>query len=164
MAVDPAWAAFLDRQAIEEALRRYCRGIDRSDAQMLKSVCHADATCDFGIFKGRFAEFADWMVEQLSDVNLCVHMISNISIELQGPVAFGETYCLSVTDAGDTHHIVYNRFIDRFEKRHDAWLIADRLVVFDVSRIEPATARYGGTMGDALTWGRKDREDASYRS
>ncbi len=163
MNMDPAWQAFLDRQAIEEVLRRYCRGVDRGDVDLIKTVYHPDAIDDHGIFKGLGTEFAEWIVDVLKDTVQCMHMIGNISIDLQGDVAFVETYCLSINDTGTEHQTVYNRYIDRFEKRADEWRIAARQVVFDVSRVEPATKRYGGTMGDALTWGRKDKEDPSYR-
>ena len=46
-----ALRVLLDKQEIHEVLMRYCRGIDRCDAELLHSVYHPDATDDHGLFK-----------------------------------------------------------------------------------------------------------------
>ena len=43
-----ALRVLLDKQEIHEVLMRYCRGIDRCDAELLHSVYHPDATDDHG--------------------------------------------------------------------------------------------------------------------
>ena len=154
----------LDKQDIYEVLTRYCRGVDRGDAELIRSVYHDDAIDDHGIWKGLGVEFADWIVGVLKDTKQCMHLIGNVRIDLQGDVANSETYCISINDDGVKHQTVDVRYIDRFERRQNVWKIAARLVVFDVSRIEPRTESYGKGVGDLLTWGKKSRADASYRT
>jgi hypothetical protein len=124
--------ALLDRQQIYEVLTRYCRGVDRGDVELIRSVYHADATDDHGMFKGLGVDFASWIVEFLKDWKQCQHFIGNFNCNLQGDVAHTETYCLSISDDGQGHNsAVYNRYIDRFERRKGEWKIADRLIVRD---------------------------------
>lgn len=155
--------AFLDKQEIYEVLTRYCRGVDRGDVEMIKSVYHEDAIDDHGIFKGRGKDFAEWIVDFLKDIRQCQHLIGNVQIELDGDVAWSETYCLSISDDGERHQTVFNRYIDRFERRNGEWLIAHRLIAFDISRSDPVTESYGAELGDALTMGKRDKTDQVYR-
>ncbi len=55
-----ALARLLDRQAIEEVLARYCRGVDRCDVDTLASCSHSDGTDDHGTFVGNGQGFAAW--------------------------------------------------------------------------------------------------------
>jgi hypothetical protein len=43
----------IDKLEIHEVLTRYCRGIDRCDAELLESVYHPDATDNHGQFVGK---------------------------------------------------------------------------------------------------------------
>ena len=157
--------ALLDRRAIYEVLVRYCRGVDRGDVELIRSVYHDDAIDDHGMFRGLGIDFAPWIVDFLKDMGQCQHFIGNFTCDLQGDVAHTETYCLSISDDGrGLHTTAYNRYIDRFERRNGAWRIADRLVVLDVTRIEPATEQFGNRPGWEFTWERKDRTDPAYRT
>jgi len=155
--------ALLDKQEIYEVLTRYCRGVDRGDVEMISSVYHDDAVDDHGIFKGRGVDFAEWIVDFLKDIRQCQHLIGNVKIELDGDVAWCETYCLSISDDGKQHQTVFNRYIDRFERRRGEWRIAHRLIAFDISRSDPVTESYGAQLGDALTLGKRDKTDPVYR-
>ena len=52
--------ALLDRQAILDCMRRYCRGVDRRDEALILSVYHPDAIDDHGAFLGDPDEFIEW--------------------------------------------------------------------------------------------------------
>ncbi|HJY93624.1 MAG TPA: nuclear transport factor 2 family protein, partial [Streptosporangiaceae bacterium] len=39
-------------EAIRQAALRYCRGVDRLDAELMRSAYHNDATDDHGVFVG----------------------------------------------------------------------------------------------------------------
>ena len=52
------------REAIREAAMRYSRGVDRLDAELMKSAYWPDATDDHGRFVGNGWEFADRVVGQ----------------------------------------------------------------------------------------------------
>jgi hypothetical protein len=60
-----ALQVLLDKQEIHEVLMRYCRGIDRCDAELLRSVYHADAVDDHGQLNGKAADFIPWAIKAL---------------------------------------------------------------------------------------------------
>ncbi|MCK9470111.1 MAG: nuclear transport factor 2 family protein, partial [Porticoccaceae bacterium] len=60
--IDRELQEMLDRHKIYQVLTRYCRGVDRGDAALIKSVYHDDAIDDHGMFKGLGKDFADWIV------------------------------------------------------------------------------------------------------
>ena len=160
--------ALTDKQAITEVLHRYCRGIDRGDAELVNSVYHEDATDDHGIWKGPGISFAAWMLPQLALIP-CMHAVTNILIDLRGDIAFSEAYCLAFSagsainqENSEGNNTVMCRFVDRFERRNGEWKIADRKVLFDVTRRHKPELE-SGIQGPGLTWGRKDHDDLSYR-
>jgi hypothetical protein len=152
------------RHEIYEVVTRYCRGVDRGDAALVRSVYHDDAIDDHGMFKGRGIDFADWIVAWAAEnLRACQHFIGNHRCALDGDAAFAETYCISFSeDLTGTQATVYNRYIDRFEKRGGTWKIANRLVVLDISRTDPATPGFGDSKGWDFSWGKRDRTDPSY--
>jgi hypothetical protein len=61
MQADPA-QALVDRQAIQETLYRYCRGVDRMDRALTRDCWHADGSADYrGMFTGDVDALLDWM-------------------------------------------------------------------------------------------------------
>jgi SnoaL-like domain len=56
--LERAVVALQDRQAIQDVLMTYSRGIDRLDRELLLSVYHDDAIDDHGVFVGSPEEFA----------------------------------------------------------------------------------------------------------
>jgi len=161
MTIDEELRALLDREKIREVLTRYCRGVDRGDRELLKSVYHEDAIDEHGMFTGRGIDFADYIVDYLKDIP-CQHVIANHTCDLRGDVAFTETYCISFSEAGGVNATVFNRYVDRFERRNGEWRIAHRRVVLDLTRLDPATGRFGDADGFNFTWGCKGRSDPSY--
>src|SRR6266542_5294397 len=78
----------IDREAIREVLYRYCRGADRHDEMILRSVYHSDATDNHGSFKGRAADFVSWIMERGGASFLAgQHLIGNVLINLDGDTA-----------------------------------------------------------------------------
>lgn len=163
--LDDEMRALIDRQKIYDILARYCRGVDRGDVELIRSVYHDDATDDHGMFRGLGTDFASWIVDwEHENIKKCQHFIGNFSCDLQGDTAFTETYCISFSeDRTGRNATVYNRYIDRFEKRQDEWKIADRLVVLDLTRTDEAGPPFGDVPGWDFTWGTRDRNDPSYR-
>jgi hypothetical protein len=155
----------LSRAEIYEVLTRYCRGVDRCDADLIRSAYHPDAIDDHGMFKGLGVDFAPWIVAwERANIRQCQHFIGNFRCDIDGDVASSETYCISFSeDLGGSTAAVYNRYIDRFERREQVWKIADRLVVIDLTRIDDPAPPFGDVPGWNFTWGKRDRGDASYR-
>ncbi len=150
---DEALQALIDKQEIRDLLMRYCRGIDRCDKELLRSVYHPDATDDHGFFKGSVSEFLDWiMADLVNKYRLTMHSISNILIELEGDVAYGETYLhayhrIKKEEIDKEYDLVAGgRYIDRFERRNGVWKIASRRCVYDWFRRDPCTERWSSQL------------------
>lgn len=146
----------LDKQEIYEVLARYCRGIDRLDESLLRSVYHPDATDDHGFFRGKASDFIDWALDfSRAKMKSTWHVIMNVLMEVDGDTAHSEAYSVAyhrVKEEKDYDWIVGGRFIDRFERRKGEWKILKRRVVFEWSRKEPATEESGlsNLAGDIL--------------
>jgi hypothetical protein len=154
-----------DEAAIQRVLVRYCRGIDRCDEELIRSVYWPDATDDHGAYRGSGPGFAPWVVEALRTGTLATqHVLGQVAIERAGASAWVESYVLArhkVERHGSLALETFaGRYVDRFEKRDSEWRIADRRVVHDWSKIEPIAAEYPH---DRFEPGRRDRSDASYR-
>jgi ketosteroid isomerase-like protein len=154
----------IDREEIREVIYRYCRGVDRGDVEILRSVYHEDASDDHGMFKGTGFEFADWIVnfEPVKTARTCYHNVGNIIIDLDGDVAHVEAYAVSVRDDGVQVSTTHSRYIDRFEKRAGEWKIARRVVLKDGGFAVPSSPQGASQMSQAVTPGRRDKQDLSY--
>ena len=124
----------IDKTEITEAIHRWCRGCDRADEQLMASVYHEDAVDLHGPLEASGAEMSSMLAEFSHTVPYMSHHVSNILIEIEGDVAFVETYCLvtrygSESDGGMA--VMGARYLDRFERRRGEWKVADRKVVSD---------------------------------
>jgi SnoaL-like protein len=157
----------LAKQEIYEVLVRYCRGIDRTDEELVRSCYHADAFDDHGMFQGPAAEFAAYAVENLRTMERTMHCIHNVSIVIEDSAAASEAYCVAYhrmrsRDGGQSDHLVGVRYVDRFECRDGGpWLIAHRTVVYEWSRIDPVGREW--RMRPEYTVGTRDHHDRSYQ-
>jgi hypothetical protein len=154
----------LDEREIHDVLLRYCRGIDRLDEELLRSVYHDDAYDDHGVFKGSGPEFVDWVLPILRDqMQASMHLLSNVRIEVDGPFADCESYVIAhhrrTVDDRLVLDTVGGRYVDRMEKRAEQWRIARRVVVLDWSRIDTIEREFPM---DAYTQGLRSRDDLSY--
>ena len=158
-------AARLD---IAELLARYCRGIDRCDADELDRVFADDASLDYGSgAQGKAATCAGLLVA-VGAMRLTQHAIGNIIIEFEGSRARAETYCVALHILGEpgseTEMTVGGRYLDTLEERPEGWRIVERLYTMDWNRQGPATMRLEGGLYDILQrrGGRKP-DDPLYR-
>ncbi|HXC39107.1 MAG TPA: nuclear transport factor 2 family protein [Burkholderiales bacterium] len=156
----------LDKQACAELVYTLARGIDRMDEELIRSVFHADAVVDFGHFRGTAGEFVRWVMALLPSMKRTQHCICNQLIEVRGDVAHGESYVVAVHDmAGDKDMTMTfgGRYIDRFERRNGVWKNARRVVVSDWTSLVPSTDSWDRSPAAPRIFGRRDREDPSYR-
>jgi hypothetical protein len=154
----------LDKQAITEVIYRYCRAIDRLDVELFKSVYHPDAYDDHGRTKGTGHEFAEHAIEVLQPPQRTQHNITNILIELDGDIAWAESYVIAVhhfLEPAQTVLEVGARYVDRFERRAGVWRIANRVMVYEWSRELPVEREYATHA--LFEPARRDRTDISYR-
>jgi len=153
------------RAEIAEVVVRYCRAFDRCDEAMLRSCFHPDATHEHGSFKGLSQDFCTMGLALVRGVALTHHQLGPVSIELDGEVAYAETYFTSYHRlAGEPQEdrIMGGRYVDRFERRGGAWRIARRQGVNEWLRHEPAADR-GFFERPSSERGRRDRDDPAYR-
>ena len=124
------------REAIRDCLFRYCRGIDRADAAVLRSAYWPDAVDDHVLFNGNAYDFIDWCVPLLAQVEHSQHMLGNIQIELDGDIARVETYYHAYERRRRASSIPYEmfvggRYLDKFARRDGEWRILHRFVMWD---------------------------------
>jgi hypothetical protein len=124
------------REAIRDVLYRYARGVDRADVELLKSCYHPEAIDAHWTFIGNAHEFADEILKpnQMGQIPLLKHFITNIVIDLDGDRAFVESsfLCmldLPLEDGARAHLVSHGRYLDVFECRQGQWRIRSRLLV-----------------------------------
>lgn len=145
-ALDPRLQRLLDKQEIYELVCRYCRGLDRLDHALLRSVYHDDATDHRGFFTGDADTFCKFAIDVLSPMGGTTHTLGNVLIEFDeagdGTVAFGECYFTAWhrtdEDGLAKDFIVGGRYVDRYEKRDGVWKIAHRSELNDWTQTVPA--------------------------
>jgi hypothetical protein len=154
----------MDRQAIQDVLVRYCRGIDRCDAELLRSAYWEDGTDDHGSFSGNAWEFCDHVIPALQRMQRTMHLISNVHVELQGSTAKAETYCVAHHLLDDENEMVVGgRYLDLLEKRNEEWRIKTRVYVMDWNQNQPATVSWDNPFYSSLkTRGSRYPDDPWY--
>jgi SnoaL-like domain len=135
--------ALADKQEIFELSATYMRGLDRLDAELVKSVYYEDASDHRGFFTGTGWELAELAITMLKEHHFNHHMLGQANIKLEGDVAFGEVYFQAyhrVLDNGiERDFVVLGRYVDRYERRDGVWKIAHRSELNDFARMDPAT-------------------------
>ena len=159
----------LAREEIRQVVLNLARGTDRLDHELIRSCYHPDAVDDHNDFRGGPVEFADWVLEVLPHFQATSHVVGPPAIELDGDIAWVETYCVAhhvgnPDESGAASDMVLGlRYVDRFERREGAgWRIAHRVCAFDWSYGVPFDANAGYQFRDDFTVGRRDRSDVSY--
>ena len=122
------------RREITDCLYRYCRGIDRMDAELIRSAYHADGYDDHGdAFRGNVDDYVTWVLNVLAErFDSTMHTLSNISIDEDSGVAHVESYLIAyhVTKGGGSIKVFGARYVDKFEDRPGAgWRIVHRTLV-----------------------------------
>jgi SnoaL-like domain len=141
VSVSQAREEFADREAIRDCLFRYCRGVDRFDAELIRSAYWPGAMDYHTGFEGTVEHFIEWALPRLAAMEQNVHMLGNILIRIDGDRASVESYFWSVSVlVGEQPQqvLLCGRYLDTMEKRGDDWRIAERIVVHDWFNDGPA--------------------------
>lgn len=125
-----------DKEAIRDVIFKYCRAVDRADAELLKSCYWPDGFDDHGFYGGNAMEFADYVTPLLRKTLATTHAISNPIVEIDGEVACAESQVdvlhRVITETGKlVYEWIQCRYLDGFEKRMGEWRIKTRAVVAD---------------------------------
>jgi hypothetical protein len=173
--LDPEVRRLKDRRDIFDALKRYTRGADRHDKDLVRSAFWPEATISFGRAMG-LDEYVDWEEGELSGYAAHQHHITGQTIEIDGDTAHVESYVvyfLVPRDRGadtagaatpgrvllaEKTRLGSGRYVERWERRNGDWRILVREYVEDLALLGESVdlCANGGCFG---TW---DRNDLSY--
>lgn len=148
MGVDEAQLAqVVAKSAITDCLARLARGEDRRDADLIRASWWPDASFDYGVNKGSFPEYLDWVVPGADAITNTQHVLGQSHLEWDGDFAARvETQVISYhrvdMGAGEQDTVIGGRYLDRFECREGDWRIADRTMLYD----------WFQDWGDAIDW------------
>jgi hypothetical protein len=163
-----------DRQAIHDVIIRYCRGVDRSDPNLVLSAFHDDAIDNhFGVvlpFREAIGTLKSARSGSAPSKTKSMHNICNILIELDGDIARCETYVTVIVriphEGKDIDWTHAGRYVDRFERRNGDWRIAYRTVVYDLERFDEVIPAPNGLSQarylDNAVLGKRGLNDFSY--
>lgn len=152
-----------DRQAIYDVLKRYARGTDRHDADLIRSAFWPDAKVSYGA-PTSVEEFVKWGIEgHARAYEQNQHHITGQTVEIDGNVAHVESYVVYFLLAGKKpgdNIIGSGRYIERYEKRNGEWRIAVREYIRDA--LFKATPLRDLCPEPTGCVGKRDRSDLSY--
>jgi hypothetical protein len=158
-----------DERDIRRVVLRYCRGIDRLDADLVRSCYHPDATDEHGSFAGGVDAYVTWVFGLLDRYDSTFHLVANQLVDVApgGQVALSESYGIamhrSATPGPDggldpkRNLITGFRFVDRFERRSGEWRIAARVATTEWSRVDDEAGRW--PVPEHLRSGTRDATD-----
>lgn len=164
---DPALQHVLDRIAIEDCLHRYCHGVDRCDAELLRTAYWPDGTDDHVFWSGNAMDFVDFCIPVLKSRGQTMHAISNIMMRITDHTARVQCYYNAIERVirkdGSANDVTFlGRYLDRFEQRDGEWKILRREVVIDSWRIYSDSCDWErGIFGTQFQPGKRGGDDKS---
>ena len=118
--------------AIQQTTTRYCRALDWLDESLLRTCYTKDAAIDYGFYEGNVDGFYPVVMEIERATLHRTHFLSNTAIEVQGDVAEVESYGVATsTFDNKTLNIFGGRYLNRFQKMGQEWLISKSQYVLD---------------------------------
>ena len=134
--MDKDLAEMLDRDRIRTCLVRLARGEDRRNGEMIKASYWPDSITDYGVFKGDFQAYYDWVIPGADAITNTQHVLGQSHIELDGETARVETHVVSYHrvdyGGGDEHDTcIGGRYLDVMAKRNGEWRVAERTMLYD---------------------------------
>jgi len=154
----------LDLEDIRACLRRYTRGLDRHDVEMISSAFWPDAQVNYlDAFSGARDAFVAWgNAHHEAGYVVHQHHITNVNADIDGETAHVESYVLYfLRTKDDQQNVGSGRYIDKFERRDGDWRIVLREFLPEMYLSLPVGPRR--TVSDPPGRGRWDRDDISYR-
>lgn len=130
------------KERIRDVLCRYSRGVDRKDFEMVRSCYHPDATDDHGEYSGGIEGFIEYVQRAVARYAGTFHLLGNMIIEVDGPVAHAETYSLALhrlpPRPGKLNRDItlVLRYVDVLEERDGHWRISKRVCTYDWARLD----------------------------
>jgi hypothetical protein len=124
----------LIKEQLHELEMAYCRGIDRRDPELIRSIFFADAIEDHGdAWQGTGYEWVDYIFSgYLAQFEVTAHYVLNEWYKVEGDKAAGETHRISYHRRPNGEEVTAgSRTFNRYECRDGVWRIAYRGVTRD---------------------------------
>lgn len=147
-------AQLIAKEQIRELALLYCRGVDRKDAELLRTLYTADATDTHGdTFDGPADDYVDFLEKSFPYLRYSGHHVCNHLISVEGDRGDGEVYAVAyhvIPDGkgGWTEDLMTVRYIDNYVRENDGrWRFAKRVVTYDHRMQQPVPAPRDATGG-----------------
>jgi ketosteroid isomerase-like protein len=166
---DALWREMLDEFQLRKLVHRYCRAVDRGDISALRSLYHHDAEDDHGAFSaGSVDDFVQGLVAARPYLRSMQHHITTVNFAIDGDSAEGEIYSIATHTftAGDrdVDVTVGGRYLDKYEKRDEAWGFVERKIVTDWANVDdPSRVDVSHPITRATSRGALDGNDPSHQ-
>ena len=148
---------------IRNVQERYCRGIDRADPDILRTVYWEDGYDQHGVFSGDREEYIAWVMPVVRErFTALQHVLGQTYTELDGDFASSETYFVQHSLRPDgAAYACPGRYIDRLERRNGEWRVLERITMMSFFYpTQVADADHHAASG--FPAGSMDRDDPSY--
>lgn len=124
--------------AVQEVLVAYARGNDLQDEAMIRDCFWPESMHKHGRFEGKSQDFVGFAMKILTTLKYCAHHVSNVSVEVEGDLAFSECYYLAhhrrpAKTGGEEDAWFEGRYLDILERRDGVWKIIRRHGISDYS-------------------------------
>jgi SnoaL-like domain len=136
-----AMADLVAKDAITEALNRYCVAVDRIEEATWWQVWHRDAMAHYeDIFDGPAASLMSWIFETHRSCEATSHQLSNLLIDVAGRAATSESYVTACVRAGGSDIVARGRYLDSWSNRDGTWRIDERRYRNDILQVIPVAS------------------------
>ena len=166
---DTVLQEMIDEFQLRKLVHTYCRAVDRGDFAQLQDLYHHDAVDAHGGFSaGSADDFLNQLAAARPYIRSMQHNITTANFAINGRVAEGEIYTIAVhTLAGkdrDLDLVVGGRYLDKYEKREDAWKLSERTIVTDWAQVnDPSSMDLSHPITRDTLKGTPDENDPSHR-
>lgn len=165
MTVSPGDSA--DQTALRELVILYCRGCDRRDFRLVRSLYHDDAIDDHGgLFRGGPDALVEWLPRVMARWELTTHTISSSLFAIEGDQAEGEHHVRAYHRTGVSprkEFIVHGRYLDRYARREGGWKFLFRSLVLDQGEIRILDEQAFARISDGAVMGTAGNDDPSWK-
>jgi len=164
--MDAELQEMLDHFRIRKVLAEYCRGSDRCDEVLMRSIYAKESWDDHGIVQADGVEFSRVMCGMVAETTETLsHSLGQSLITVDGDEAGAETYFVAVArdtspDGTPMCNQLGGRFVDRLVREDGEWKVKHRVAVRDWSVAIPLTHDWESS--NTLTPGARSDADPSY--
>ena len=136
-------AILVAKEDIRELALLYCRGVDRKDGALLRTLYTQDATDTHGdTFDGIAEDYVKFLEGAFPYMRYSGHHVCNHLISVNGDEGEGEVYAIA-------YHVIPDgkggwledfgcvRYIDRYRNENGRWRFAQRVVSYDLRSQRP---------------------------